>query len=132
AAGEMRSTALTVTTTSSGAPALDSWGSGPPGAGPAATTARTGAATIYSRGYKEEMEHLAYSIKMRDQGMARDREDLQPRCHGRAAMADAIIALSSNQAFRTQKREEFPESWFGTTGSLPQWDEEMERSVRRS
>src|SRR4029077_6186064 len=37
AAGEMRSTALTVTTTPSGAPALDSWGSGPPGAGAAAT-----------------------------------------------------------------------------------------------
>ena len=35
-----------------------------------------------SRGYREEMEHLAFCIRMRDQGMARDRELLQPRCPG--------------------------------------------------
>ena len=61
------------------------------------------AATVYSRGYREEMEHMAYCIRMRDQGMDRDREDLKPRCHGRAAMADAIIALGANQAFQSQQ-----------------------------
>jgi predicted dehydrogenase len=125
-----RSTAVTVTTTPAGQPALDSWGSGPaPGA--VAAAAPTGGATrIYSRGYKEEMEHLAYCIKMRGQGMQRDRTDLIPRCHGRAAMADAIIALASNQAFREQKRLPFPEEWFRGEGHVPEWDLEIERTLQ--
>jgi len=125
-----RSTSVTVTTTPSGAPALDSWGSGPAPAAAAASGPR--AQTVYSRGYKEEMEHLAYCIKMRDQGMDRDRQDLIPRCHGRAAMADAIIALASNQAFRSQQREAFPEDWFRGTGELPAWDREIQESLRLS
>jgi hypothetical protein len=124
-----RATSVTVTTTPSGQPALDSWGSGPApaaaAAGPAGPSNRT-----YSRGYREEMEHLAYCIKMRDQGMARDREDLIPRCHGRAAMADAIIALASNQAFREQRRLPFPETWFQGQGQVPEWDLEIERSLQ--
>ncbi len=67
---------------------------------------------VPSRGYREEMEHLAYCIRMRDEGMARDRDDLQPRCPGKAAMADAIIALTSNKAMRLQQRIEFKEEWF--------------------
>ena len=46
------------------------------------------------------MEHLAFCIRMRDQASEADREKLKPRCDGRAAMADAIIALTSNQAMR--------------------------------
>jgi len=65
-----------------------------------------------SRGYREEMEHLAFCIRMRDQGMASDREDLQPRCHGRAAMADAIIALTANQAIKRRERIVFRDKWF--------------------
>jgi predicted dehydrogenase len=123
-----RATSVTVTTTPSGQPALDSWGSGPAPAAAAAGAA--GPSRIYSRGYREEMEHLAYCIKMRDQGMARDREDLIPRCHGRAAMADAIIALASNQAFREQRRLPFPETWFQGQGPVPEWDLEIERSLQ--
>src|SRR5262249_36602632 len=108
-----RSTSVTVTTPASGQPVLDSWGSGPaPGVAaggaprPAATT------TTYSRGYREEMEHMAYCIRMREQGMTNDRDDLRPRCHGRAAMADAIIALAANRAFQSEHRERFDDSWF--------------------
>ena len=126
-----RSTSVTVTTTASGHPALDSWGSGPApvaaAAGPAAAAGRPP-----SKGYKEEMEHLAYCIKMRDQGMARDREDLIPRCHGRAAMADAIIALASNQSFREQRRLPFAEAWFHGKEQVPEWDLEIERSLQIS
>ena len=123
-----RSTSVTVTTTPAGQPALDSWGSGPAPAAAAASGPRP--QTHYSRGYREEMEHLAYCIKMRDQGMARDREDLIPRCHGRAAMADAIIALTSNQAFRSQRREGFDEAWFRGEGEVPAWDREIQESLR--
>ena len=125
-----RSTSVTVTTTPGGQPALESWGSAPAPAAAAGPSAVGGGSRIYSRGYREEMEHLAYCIKMRDQGMARDREGLVPRCPGQAAMADAIIALASNQAFRTQKREVFPEEWFQGQGPLPDWDTEIQRTLQ--
>lgn len=65
-----------------------------------------------SRGYREEMEHLAYLIRMQGQGMERDNAALKPRCDGRAAMADAIIALTANQAMKHRRRIEFQRSWF--------------------
>jgi predicted dehydrogenase len=77
-----------------------------------------------SRGYREEMEHLAYCIRMRDQGMSADNATLQPRCHGRAAMADAIIALTANKAMRTRQRIVFQNAWFDA-GSTAVPDEEM-------
>jgi hypothetical protein len=67
------------------------------------------------------MEHMAYCIRMREQGTQNDRDDLRPRCHGRAAMADAIIALAANRAFQSQHREKFDDSWFGDT-AVPDWD----------
>jgi predicted dehydrogenase len=65
-----------------------------------------------SRGYKEEMEHMAFCIRMRKQGMESDRAELQPRCGGRAAMADAIIALTANQAMQHRRRIVFENAWF--------------------
>ena len=64
-------------------------------------------------GYKEEMEHLAYCIRMlganpSDEDLAR----FQPRCNGKAAMADAIIALTANQAMKHKRRIEFEDAWF--------------------
>ena len=60
------------------------------------------------------MEHLAYCIRNRDQGMTSDRERLQPRCDGRHAMSDAIIALTANKAMSdpTNKRIVFQDDWF--------------------
>ena len=37
---------------------------------------------------------------------------LSRRCDGRAAMADAIIALTANQAMRLQRRIGFEHAWF--------------------
>ena len=54
------------------------------------------------------MEHFAYIIRNRHQGMAADRENLKPRCDGRAAMNDAVMALVANIAMRDRKRIEFP------------------------
>jgi predicted dehydrogenase len=109
-----RSTNVTVTTNQRGQPALDSSASTDAPAERQATD--TGLNTLGhappSRGYREEMEHFAYCVRMRNQGMERDRENLQPRCDGRAAMDDAIIALTANLAIRRQQRIEFKESWF--------------------
>jgi predicted dehydrogenase len=65
-----------------------------------------------SRGYREEMDHLAYCIRMRDQATGADRAALQPRCPGRAAMADAIVALTANRAMRDRVRILFRDEWF--------------------
>jgi predicted dehydrogenase len=110
--GSGRSTAVTATT-SGGGPKLDASSSTDPADRRAATTGQASlGAGPPSRGYREEMEHMAYCIRMRQEGMSRDREDLKLRCDGRAAMADAIIALTSNQAMRQQKRIDFQDSWF--------------------
>jgi predicted dehydrogenase len=110
--GASKSTAVSVTTSAAGAPVLSADASSPADNRRAdvGQTALGNAAP--SRGYREEMEHLAYVVRMRDQGSSRDRADLQMRCPGPAAMADAIIALTANQAMRHQKRIEFDHRWF--------------------
>jgi predicted dehydrogenase len=60
--------------------------------------------TLSSRGYREEQEHLAWLIRNPGAG--------QPRCNGAVALADAVIALTSNIAARRRGRIEFAESWF--------------------
>ncbi len=119
-----RSTSVSVTQ-SGGRPALDTSSStGPAEAGsPQAVGQQALGIGPVSRGYREEMEHLAWCIRMREQGMARDREDMRPRCHGRAAMADAILALAANQAMRGQTRLVFDERWFDADSDVvPAWD----------
>jgi predicted dehydrogenase len=116
--GPPRSTAVTVTSAPGGQPALESTASYGGAAAPAGARATTGPADTaesVSRGYREEMEHFAYCIRM--QGEAKSDEEkrrwqLEPRCHGRVAMADAIIALTSNQAMRKHQRIAFKEEWF--------------------
>jgi predicted dehydrogenase len=126
-----RSTTVAVTQTAAGQPALDTSSTSGPEVGAAQAV---GARSIerVSRGYREEMEHLAWIIRMRDQGMARDREDMRPRCHGRAAMADAIIALAANQAMRGQQRVVFDERWFDASSpELPAWDPQVNGTPER-
>jgi predicted dehydrogenase len=125
--GTNRTTAVTATT-SGAAPKLDASASTDPGERKAADTGlgSLGAAPP-SRGYREEMEHLAFCIRMRDQGSEADREKLKPRCDGRAAMADAIIALTSNQAMKHQRRINFEPNWYKTKDeSTDVPDKEME------
>jgi hypothetical protein len=58
-----------------------------------------------SRGYKEEIEHWAWCVR-------NPAKENQPKCGPKVAMADAIIALTSNIAMKTGRRIEFKHSWF--------------------
>ncbi|CAN0352870.1 unnamed protein product, partial [Ectocarpus sp. 4 AP-2014] len=71
------------------------------GAGPAAE-AVTG---DVSRGYREEIEHWANCI--RDGAPA---EELH--CHPKVALADAVIALTTNIAIANKERIDFNPNWF--------------------
>lgn len=58
-----------------------------------------------SRGYKEEIEHWAWCIKNPDPAH-------QPKCPPKVALADAVIALTSNIAMKENRRIEFKKEWF--------------------
>ena len=68
--------------------------------------------TNVSRGYTEEMEHFAYCIR---NGIDAPPKDGGVRCNGTIAMADAIMALTSNLAMKHKKRIEFKPEWFEPT-----------------
>jgi predicted dehydrogenase len=108
-----RSTEVTVATAGGGRPALDASASSEPAERRAAATgeAALGFAPI-SRGYREEMEHFAFLIRNRDQATQHDRENLRPRCDGRAAMGDAIMALTANRAMHRHQRIELDPRWY--------------------
>jgi predicted dehydrogenase len=118
-----RSTDISVKTSSAGAPALASgstWGGPTAGAVPAATAGGP-AGPPPSRGYREEMEDFAYCIRRWDPsvGYASDMKDGKkvyknrlPKCHGEVAMADAILALTSNLAMAQRERIEFTDAHF--------------------
>ncbi len=90
-------TVAKVETKAAGAPAADSYESG--GGGPGAKKSGS------SRGYTEEMEHFAYCLRNN-----LTINDL--RCNPKVAMADAIIALTTNIALRQNRRVEFKPEWF--------------------
>jgi predicted dehydrogenase len=104
-------------------PAVVASGTWGPGGGAAAASGG-GAASVVSRGYREEMEDFAYCIRQWDAKVGYDKDEKGnfrqrlPRCHGRVAMADAIVALTANHAMRPDKegkpvtRIEFNENWF--------------------
>jgi predicted dehydrogenase len=100
-----------VTIAGGGKPATDTAGStGALGPVRAAATGQTALAGPPSRGYREEMEDFAYCVRMWNQANKKERR--LPRCHGRVAMADAIIALTANVAMRKHQRIEFDSRWF--------------------
>jgi hypothetical protein len=118
-----RATAVTVKNAAAGKPALEASGSTDPVERKAADTGKNsmGPGPV-SRGYREEMEHFAYCIRMRQQGYEKDKANLKPRCDGHAAMADAIMALTANVAMRGDKasgfkpqRIEFRKEWYDHT-----------------
>ena len=61
--------------------------------------------TGVSRGYREELEHLAYCIRNPEV------ED-QPRCHPQIALASAVSTLTANRAIHSGRRIEFSPAWF--------------------
>ena len=68
------------------------------------------------------MEHFAYCVRrwqeMKQPVSYEESEgkmkhaDILPRCHGKVAMADAILALTANLAVKNRTRIEFQPSWF--------------------
>jgi predicted dehydrogenase len=122
--GGPKATAVTVAKVDAGKAVLDSSSTTGGPSGPPTTVAGAGAAGAaagpVSRGYREEMEHFAYCIRMHAQASTdeeRKKWQLTPRCHGRVAMADAIIALTANEAMKQKKRIEFNEAWFDASSS---------------
>lgn len=76
----------------------------------AASTAKAASEGPVSRGYTEEIEHWAWCIRNQD-------EANKPRCYPEIAMADAVIALTTNVAMAQAARGEagyvkFKESWY--------------------
>ena len=85
----------------------------PSTAGPTAASALGGLATADpSRGYREELEHFAYCVRHGDASNYHADKDHQPRCRGEVALADAVIALTSNIAMRQKRRIDFDPKWF--------------------
>ncbi len=76
----------------------------------AANNAKTAGSGPVSRGYTEEIEHWAWCI-------ANPAPENKPRCYPEVAMADAIIALTTNVAMGNGAKGQpgyikFEESWF--------------------
>ncbi len=84
-----------------GGPALDTYETG----GGMAAVAAAAIPTEVSRGYQEEIEHWAWCIK-------NPAPDHKPKCHPKVALADAVIALTSNIAMARKERIEFKPEWF--------------------
>ncbi len=123
-----------VSATGPGTPTLDASSTWGPATSRPTGTAASSSATTVSRGYREEMEDFAYCIRQWDakQGYEKNSDGKYvqrlPRCHGEVAMADAIIALTSNLAMKGREaqivgssekvrvnRIDFNESWFQLT-----------------
>lgn len=67
--------------------------------------------TLTSRGYREEQEHMAWLI--REIGKPDpSRPEMKPRCDGKVALADAVVALCSNIAMDKKKRIIMNPKWF--------------------
>jgi predicted dehydrogenase len=109
-------TTVTVTTAPAGQPVLETTASYGPAAdrGPATSIAGTASSGPPSRGYREEMEHFAHCVRMQERAPDNEKRDwpAKVRCHGRVAMADAIVALTANLAMKQRRRIEFDDRWF--------------------
>jgi predicted dehydrogenase len=91
-------------------PALET---SPSTAGPTAAASLGGLATADpSRGYREELEHFAYCVRHGDKSNYHGDTEHQPRCRGEVALADAVIALTTNIAMRQKRRIDFDPRWF--------------------
>ncbi|MDB5351557.1 MAG: putative dehydrogenase [Planctomycetota bacterium] len=110
--GAALQTSITVEKPLGGKPTIEA---SPSAAGPtAAASLGTLALDAPSRGYREELEHFAYCIRNGNKDNYHETTDdkFRPRCRGEVALADAVIALTSNLAMREKRRIDFKESWF--------------------
>jgi predicted dehydrogenase len=109
--GGGKSTYVTVDA-SKGKPTIETSPSAAGASGPAVPGTASDEAP--SRGYREELEHFAYCIRSNKSDRIYEVTDttLLPRCRGEVALADAVIALSSNLAMKQRKRIDFDRAWF--------------------
>ncbi|MEX0585940.1 MAG: hypothetical protein WD176_04815, partial [Pirellulales bacterium] len=119
-------TDVSVVSSKDNKPVLDTTQSGPPQA------VQTVKGEV-SKGYREEMEHWAWCIRNFDESefkAKKDQYDRLPRCHPKVAMADAIIALTTNLAIKKNERIDFKPEWFdiasdetpeGTKPNVDRW-----------
>jgi predicted dehydrogenase len=110
ASATSRLTSLTMEKGPAGKPVIET---SPSTAGPSAATSLGGLATADpSRGYREELEHFAFCVRHGDASNFHEDKDHRPRCRGEVALADAVIALTSNLAMKQKRRIAFDERWF--------------------
>ena len=109
--GSPKTTTVTVENGKAGKPVVEA---SPSAAGPSAASSLGNLATADpSRGYREELEHFAYCIRHGNASNVHDVPDKdKPRCRGEVALADAVIALTSNLAMRQKRRIDFNPNWF--------------------
>ncbi|MEX2188406.1 MAG: Gfo/Idh/MocA family oxidoreductase [Pirellulales bacterium] len=89
---------------------LDTTASGPPQLAQQATTIGE-----VSKGYTEELEHFAWCVRNLDEAALKEKKwnyEKNPRCHPKVAMADAVIALTSNISIRENRKITFEKEWF--------------------
>jgi predicted dehydrogenase len=99
-AGANTGTKVEVKAGKDGKPSLDTYETGG-----GAAVAQAATAEVVSRGYREEIEHWAWCIR-------NPSPEHQPRCKPEVAMADAIIALTTNLAIAKGGRIDFEPEWF--------------------
>jgi predicted dehydrogenase len=104
--GSSTSTKVTVKK-SADAAALDTTASGDDVAAAVGKAATDGP---ISRGYTEEIEHWAWCIR-NSEPKDTDKKNL-PRCRPEVALADAVIALTSNIAMEGKQKIDFKRAWF--------------------
>lgn len=101
-------------------PVLDAYETTAPSASAADTTKALGR---ISRGYTEEMEHFCHCVRTNNFGPP---SDGGLRCSGEVAMADAIMALTSNLAMKHKKRIVFKPEWFDPDNpAVPETDPDV-------
>jgi predicted dehydrogenase len=110
AAATSRSTSIAVEKSAGGKPVIEA---SPSAGGPSAASSLGGLATADpSRGYREELEHFAYCVRHGNASDPYEDKEHLPRCRGEVALADAVIALTSNLAMKQKRRIDFDPRWF--------------------
>jgi len=86
-----------------------------------------------SRGYTEEMEHFCYAVRNAGDFLDKKPEEGGLRCNGHVAMADAIMALTSNLAMKANRRIAFKDEWFDADNpATPETDPDIQKWITQA
>ena len=86
-----------------------------------------------SRGYTEEMEHFCYAVRNHGDFLDKSPSEGGLRCNGTVAMADAIMALTSNLAMDAQRRIAFKPEWFDPENpATPEKDPDIQKWIKEA